>query len=108
MNTAQTNNLTPSAGSHSLRDAITSVHVEFSQLRRELREASRTIARLEQQLADQRWCSRAVSELDLASLRRGLAFHCHPDRGGDPSLMKNINALFDVLSTMRTFAADNA
>jgi hypothetical protein len=35
--------------------------------------------------------------MKLRALRRQVAFHCHPDRGGDERLMQSLNALFDYL-----------
>lgn len=33
-------------------------------------------------------------ELDLESLRRKVVFYCHPDRGGDSDLLRDVLALF--------------
>ena len=85
------------SASNSLVDTIAELGAEFSSLRVNLRIARGEIARLEGELARLRPIRRAMPELDYASLRRRVAYHCHPDRGGSADLMSRLNALFDFL-----------
>ena len=59
-------------------------------LKDELRGLSRELDRL-------RALRAATDAAGLRSLRRRLALACHPDRGGDPGLLRDVNALLDVL-----------
>ncbi len=70
----------------SLKDSI---HSKIASLQKELREARRKIETLERRPL--------VAQSELSFLRRGVAFHCHPDRGGDALLMRQVNCLFDLL-----------
>ena len=81
----------------SLIDAITSVHVEFAHMKDELEAAHREIARLKQRLSPGRPPRNPIGDIDLPSLRRHVAFYCHPDRAGDGDLMRRLNVLFDYL-----------
>ena len=81
----------------SLIDAVTSVHTEFAHLKDELDAAHREIARLEQELILRRPRPNPIGDLDLPSLRRHVAFYCHPDRSGNGDLMRRLNVLFDYL-----------
>jgi hypothetical protein len=81
----------------SLGDTIESIHVQLCSIRNELRQALRENSGLKQQVAGWRSRERKMADIDLATLRRRVAFYCHPDRGGDAELMSRLNALFDVL-----------
>ena len=70
-----------------LRDAIAGVHDKMSSLQEELREAHDELATLKNGLA----------ATNIGSLRREVAFYCHPDRGGNGLLMRRLNVLFDFL-----------
>ena len=80
----------------SLVSAIATVHSEFAQMKSQLRAAHAEIARLKRR---PRRAARPprLPEEDLSSLRRHVAFHCHPDRSGDGDLMRRLNVLFDYL-----------
>jgi hypothetical protein len=41
--------------------------------------------------------ARKIAVVDVESLRKDLALYCHPDRGGDVSVMQRINVLCDAL-----------
>lgn len=97
----------PAVETSSLREVISRVHVDFSHMQAELRRATREIARLQEELAERPPPPRNMPDLDLASLRRGVTFHCHPDRGGDPILMRGMNVLFDFLEESQWLRADN-
>ena len=88
-----------------LIDAIANVHVEFAQMRNELSAAQREIARLRRKLSQRRQ-SQPAPDLDLASLRRNVAFYCHPDRSGDGDLMRRLNVLFDYLESSQECQAN--
>ncbi len=85
----------------SLLDAIRNLREEFSSMKGELYDAQRELVRLRREVQYWRANGRSSSELNLASLRRELAFTCHPDRGGDGSLMCRVNVLFDHLERNR-------
>ena len=68
----------------------------------EIRRLRALIAQLRGQLLG---ASRLGRDFDLRWLRRGLAFQCHPDRGGDEALMKDVNRLFDLLESITQEAA---
>ena len=91
--------MTPAIRDHrtSLIDAVANVHLEFAQMKDELRAAHREIARLKRSLSKRAARPLALPEGDLSSLRRNVAFHCHPDRSGDGELMRRLNVLFDYL-----------
>lgn len=38
-----------------------------------------------------------ISKIDLESLRRRIVFCCHPDRGGDTGLLRQVLQLFEYL-----------
>jgi hypothetical protein len=67
------------------------------QLRNQLREAHGEISRLKKELRQVTAPRGVVDRAKLRALRRQLAFHCHPDRGGDERVMQSVNALFDYL-----------
>lgn len=98
----------PAFEGSSLRDVVSRVHHDFSRMQAELQEATREIARLQKRLAQRPPAPRSIPDLDLASLRRGVTFHCHPDRGGDPILMRGMNVLFDFLEESQWLRASNA
>jgi hypothetical protein len=79
-----------------LVDTIAELKREFTRIQDELREARGEISRLRRKLGRRRLLSRAVSEIDIESLRRKVACFCHPDRGGDNELMSTINMLLDL------------
>jgi hypothetical protein len=97
----------PALDSTSLRDVISRVHGDFSKMQADLQKATREIARLQEKLAQRPPPPRSIPDLDLASLRRGVTFHCHPDRGGDPILMRGMNVLFDFLEESQWLRAAN-
>ena len=78
----------------SILDAIAGVHSKMATLQRELREAHREIAELRSELAGS-----PMPQVGLPSLRREVAFYCHPDRGGNGLLMRRLNVLFDFLQS---------
>lgn len=38
-----------------------------------------------------------ITDIDLDALRRGVVFRCHPDRGGDTGLLRQVLELFECL-----------
>lgn len=80
-----------------LVETIAQLRSEFINLRTELLKAHDENARLKSELDKSRQVTSDKSSFDLLSLRRRVAFCCHPDRGGDIELMKDINLLFDSL-----------
>lgn len=97
MNLANTYDEPLRSAQPTLRDAIAGVHDKLFDLKAELREAHKKIALLKGELATNRPSSPAMPESNLAALRRGVAFYCHPDRGGNDLLMRRLNVLFDFL-----------
>jgi len=82
----------------SLSDTIGRLRSEFTSLRHELRDAKSENCRLRREIDRWRARFRPLGADDIASLRRSVAFYCHPDRGGNGELMSRLNALFDVLA----------
>ena len=80
-----------------LVETIAQLRSEFVNLKTQLVKAQDENARLKSELEKSRQSSNNTSNFDLLSLRRRVAFRCHPDRGGDIELMKDINLLFDSL-----------
>ena len=78
----------------SVVETIGDLHHAFATMKQALSEARHEISRLHRQLVHQR---AQVSQEELATLRRRVAFRCHPDRGGDADLMSRLNLLFDSL-----------
>ena len=72
----------------SLKEAVQGVHNRVATLQSELRKAHRRIETLERA---------SIPKQEVGSLRRQIAFYCHPDKGGDDLLMRRINAFFDQL-----------
>jgi len=81
----------------SLRDTIADVRGDLSTMRLELAEARAENHRLRAQMERQSTRRSPLRSGELAALRRAVAFHCHPDRGGDDQVMRQLNALFDHL-----------
>jgi len=80
-------------------DSVSWIRNRVGDMQGRLSEAQAEIERLRAELARARSQSQPVSvpEMDLGSLRRQVAFFCHPDRGGDGALMSKLNTLFDSL-----------
>ncbi len=93
-----TRNNTSPAGHSSIADMVTRLRVDLSSMRRELLDARCENARLRRELARLRARGEVSSEFNLPSLRREVAFQCHPDRGGSNSLMSRLNTFFDHLA----------
>lgn len=87
--------------SGSLVEAVAGVHEQFMQLQQDLRAARLEISSLRRSLAELEPVTVELPELDLSSLRRHVAFYCHPDRSGDGELMMRLNVLFDYLERAR-------
>jgi hypothetical protein len=81
----------------SLFGEIANFHGQFVQMQTELDAARREIARLKKSLAERAVRFPVLPETNLPSLRRHVAFYCHPDRSGDGELMRRLNVLFDYL-----------
>jgi len=90
----------PSASVSSLPSVIAKVHQDMLELKQQLDEAHGEIDRLNRQLTGRRPESLPVLDIELRPLRRQVAFHCHPDRGGDDLLLRRLNALFDTLEEL--------
>lgn len=89
----------------SLRDAISGLHLDFSQMRDELREAHEEISALRRELRSRPPRAKPpMPEQNIGSLRRLVSFYCHPDRGGDELLMRRLNVLFDYLAQQQRSA----
>ncbi len=87
-----------SSTNHSLRHTIENLSSQFAGMRTALRDAQLELLRLRSRL--NRKCSHSsLDGLDLGALRRQIAFHCHPDRGGNEDLMARVNSLFDYLDS---------
>lgn len=86
-----------SAGRLSLGDTIANLRSQFSHMKGELHDINRENSELRRELIQWRTRSRVPPNMNLVAIRRKAAFHCHPDRGGDATLMSNLNALFDFL-----------
>lgn len=81
-----------------LADVIRSLRNELERMQRELADARDELSSLRSERARAAHALRSTQpNLDLGALRRQLAFYCHPDRGGDPKVMRGINTLFDFL-----------
>ena len=93
----------PTSTSLSLVETITDLRSRFTNMKDELQVAHCEIARLRNQLDSWNSLLQAMPELDLASLRRQTAFHCHPDRGGNAAVMCRLNTLFDFIENAGTF-----
>ena len=83
-----------------LVETISKLNTEFSNMKNRLRDVQCENTSLRGELA--RWRSQysKMPEIDFASLRRRVAYFCHPDRGGDADLMSRLNNLFDLLASM--------
>ncbi len=81
----------------SLHEAILRIKRECARMKRRLLEAHEEIERLQEHLAEPTLDLCDVQDLDFRSLRRRVLFHCHPDRGGDARVMREINQLFNFL-----------
>jgi hypothetical protein len=85
----------------SLVESISSFVREFRQLKTELQSALHQAAALRREVDGWRSRHRQLSRVDVPALRRRLAFHYHPDRGGDAELMSTLNAFFDAVEGYR-------
>lgn len=81
-----------------LSQTIGKIRSEFWMLKRELMDARSEIRQLKAILAKERKLYPKLKGVKIDSLRRRVAFYCHPDRGGDAELMTNLNTLFDSLA----------
>lgn len=81
--------------SPSLGQAVASIQQDLRRVTTALHEAKQENATLRAELAVR---PVPMSEKDLESLRRGIVFRCHPDRGGDSALLRRVLELFDLLS----------
>jgi len=84
-------------GRPSLVESIAGLGAKFLAIRDELQNARIEIAKLKNKLAQLRNQREVLPVSDVAVLRRRIAYYCHPDRGGDVGLMREINILFDAL-----------
>lgn len=75
-------------------DALQSLKHECSTMKEALCISRDEISQLRERLRRRR-----LPEINLAKLRRRIAFHCHPDSNGDELLMKDVNLLFDYLES---------
>ncbi len=83
-----------------LSETIAKFRSEFSTMKDELHDMRSKNAALKEELAEWKSLYQDMSESDLPSLRRQVAYYCHPDRNGDAALMSRLNTLFDFLSVM--------
>ena len=78
-----------------LINVVASVHAEVARLRALLHVTVEENAALRAQLASRPHVQ--LRGLNLKSLRRGVVSRCHPDRGGDTTLLRNVLELFECL-----------
>lgn len=90
----------PPAGP-SLVGTISSLCVDFRNMKVELQNALREVAALRREVSGLRSRQHKLSQLDVTALRRRMAFEHHPDRGGDPDLMTTLNAFLDTVESAR-------
>ena len=81
------------------------MRLQYDLMKDELGDANDELARVRNKLAWFRARSRALDVPHLGKLRREVAFHCHPDRGGDAEVMSKVNTLFDLLQRSRELFA---
>jgi len=84
-----------------LVNSIAKLRSEYSNIQNELRHVYDENNRLKNELEKSRSRHSGIPSLDLSSLRRRIAFLCHPDRGGDAELMKELNILLDFLAAIK-------
>ncbi len=82
-------------------NAVARLRSNYDDMERRLSDAKMEVAELKDQVAGWRSRHHSIRRLDVSSLRRQVAFQCHPDRGGDSNLMTRLNALLDVLESMQ-------
>ena len=99
-NVSTINTPTPLDG-RALSQAIANFKVEFNKIRSELRDVQCENTVLKEKLAH--WRSRCanVPQIDVPSLRRQVAYYCHPDRGGSTVVMSRLNFIFDYLTLLQ-------
>jgi len=93
-----TRNIASQAGHPSIADMVTQLRVDLCNMRKDLLDARCENVRLRRELTRLRSQKNVSSEFNIPSLRREVAFHCHPDRGGSTSLMSRLNTFFDHLA----------
>lgn len=76
--------------------AIAGIRTELHRMQTVLRETRRENETLKEKLALRP--DPLPGEIDLDALRRGIVFCCHPDRGGNTGLLRQVLELFDFLS----------
>jgi hypothetical protein len=100
MEAIASNQSTSPAPGGSLVETVSRLCVEFSAVQKELEDARSENHRLRTEL--EKWHSRweTLPSVDTSSLRRRVAYFCHPDRGGNTDLMSAINVVFDFISAL--------
>ena len=81
----------------SFRGKLVELKNALFKARREKAELVEENESLKRELA----CRPSVLGMDLESLRKGIVFQCHPDRGGDTKLLQRILELFNRLQRGR-------
>jgi hypothetical protein len=81
----------------SVRELITNLRNKFADMERRLSDANRRVLTLNTELDGWRSLAGAKPAVNVSTLRRRVAFYCHPDRGGDTELMSRLNVLFDFV-----------
>lgn len=97
------------ATNEELRAANEQLRAANEQLRRDNEELAARLAAVtaeRDRLRRGRAAPASTCAVDVASLRRRVALHVHPDRGGDGELMRELNVLFDWL--LDALALDDA
>jgi hypothetical protein len=82
----------------SVVDMVARLRADFSNTKSELNNARIENNRLKRALKRQQSQNDITTEFDLPSLRRAVAFYCHPDRGGSDVIMSKVNTFFDFLA----------
>jgi hypothetical protein len=83
-----------------LAETITRLREEFAIMQQKLRDTQSENSKLKGQIAKLESGYDVLSDVDIAALRRRVAYYCHPDRGGDNELMSKVNTLFDSLGRL--------
>lgn len=90
----------------SLVDSIEELQFRFANMKDELRDAYGEIARLRGTMAELETGFGGLPSTNVSALRRRVAFYCHPDRGGDGSVMGVLNTIFDFMENSQALISD--
>jgi glucose-6-phosphate-specific signal transduction histidine kinase len=91
-----------------ITEAATNLRSSISVLELKLQQEQEDNASLRAEVAQWRRMCRELVQIDVSTLRRRLAFHVHPDVGGDARLMSEINAACDCIVRVQTSTKEAA